>query len=58
MFQKFARFYTREKIDFGHKLIIFTFNFAGARGTSCAGNGINEVRCLPQGVAERRFARA
>src|SRR5205085_6498800 len=58
VFEKLARLYSREKIILGKKAVIFAVDFACARRTGGAGNGINEIGCLPKCVAQRGFTRA
>ena len=55
VFEKLARLYSREKIIFGKEAVIFAVDFAGARRTGGAGNGINEIGRLPKCVAQRGF---
>ena len=42
----------------GEEVIIFAFDLAGARRARGARDGVNEIRRLPQRVAECRLARA
>src|SRR5439155_5898041 len=55
VFEKLARLYSREKIIFGKEAVIFAVDFAGARRTGGAGNGINEIGRLPKCIAQRGF---
>ena len=41
------------KIGIGQELIIFTFNFSGARRAGCARHRIDKVRCLAKRFDER-----
>jgi len=47
----------RLKFRVGHKKIIFTMHFAGARQAGCAGDGVNEISLLAQGADEGGLAR-
>jgi len=58
VFQKFARFYSRQKICFGKKAIIFAVDLAGAGRPSSAGNGVNEIGRLPKSITQGGFTRA
>ena len=47
-----------EKFLFGKEMIIFAFDFPGARRARRAGNGVNKVRRLAKRIAKRRLAGA
>ena len=53
-----SRFDSRNEIRVGQEMIIFAFDFTGARRSGCAGNGVDKVRRLPQCVAQCRLASA
>jgi hypothetical protein len=58
VFEKIAGFYARSEIFLGDKMIILAIDLAGARRPRGAGNGVNEVGRLAQGITERRLPRA
>src|SRR5438477_9010481 len=53
--KKFTRPYSRQKIRFGKKAVIFAFDLAGAGWSSGAGNGVNEIGRLPKSVTQGGF---
>src|SRR4030095_609213 len=57
VFKKFARLYSRQKICFGKKAIIFAFDLAGAGLSSSAGNGVKEIGRLPKRITQGGFTR-
>src|SRR5690349_21649960 len=58
VFEKFVGLRARLEFLFRQKSVVFAFNFASAGWASCARNGVNELRSLPQRVDECRFSGA
>src|SRR4030095_3119201 len=56
--EKLARLYSRKKIIFGKKAVVFAIDLARAWRAGGAGNGIDEIGGLGKGVGPRRLTRA
>src|SRR5947209_1819772 len=56
--EKFVRLNPAAKFFFANEAIIFALDFTRARLARCAGNGVNEIRRLPERFAQSGFTRA